>query len=247
VRRFTRCGSTSTSTSSPARRRSSSARSRSRSWGAPFHSLRQYLDFNVFSGKAAEQFGSEPFTLYLPYLAMLAPWAWVGLLRKPAPVFVSASVAYLLAIFVTAHKEPRFLYPALVMLCVGAAPAAVEWLARRGPALVAAAALLSLSFFFFDSTFKAERPEQFRLEAKAWPDATGLFITPEGTWGAGGAFWLGKNIPWFTCDYPQQFLFAARDPRFNRVVTWDKHYAEELQGMGFHVIEEQGPATLWGR
>jgi hypothetical protein len=216
-------------------------------WGAPFHSLREYIDFNVISGKAAQQFGSEPVTLYLPFVAMLAPWAWLGLVRKPAPVFVAASVAYLLAIFATAHKEPRFLYPALVVLSVGAAPGAIEWLARRGKALVAAAALLSLPFFFFDTPFMAQRPEQFRLEAKAWPGATGLFITPEGTWGAGGAFWLGKNIPWFTCDFPQQFMFAARDPRFNRAVTWDKHYAAELKDIGFHVIEEQGPATLWGR
>ena len=51
-------------------------------WGAPFHSLRAYLDFNVFSGKAAQQFGSDPFTVYLPYLAMLAPWAWLGFLKR---------------------------------------------------------------------------------------------------------------------------------------------------------------------
>ena len=56
-------------------------------WGAPFHSLRAYFDFNVFSGKAAQQFGSDPFTVYLPYLAMLAPWAWLGFLKRSSGVF----------------------------------------------------------------------------------------------------------------------------------------------------------------
>jgi hypothetical protein len=216
-------------------------------WGDWFHSLRAYLDFNVFSGKSAQEFGSEPFTLYLPFLLMLAPWAWVGLLRRPSGVFIAASVAYGVAIFMTAHKEPRFLYPGLIMLSVGAAPAALEWLGRRGLAVTAAAAVASLAFFFLSTPFKPERTEQFRLLAKAWPDATGLFITPEGTWGAGGYFWVGRNIPWFTCDFPQQFLPATRDPRFNRAVTWDKHYDAELKGTGYHVLEEQGPATLYGR
>ena len=60
------------------------------------------------------------------------------------------------------------------------------------------------------------RPEQFRLEARAWPAATGLFIIPEGIWGAGGNFWLGKNIPWFTCDFPEdgRFQSAMRDPTY---------------------------------
>ena len=38
------------------------------SWGAPFHSLLRYLEFNVQSGKAAKHFGAEPWWFYLPWL-----------------------------------------------------------------------------------------------------------------------------------------------------------------------------------
>jgi hypothetical protein len=219
-------------------------------WGAPFHSLRAYLDFNVFSGRAAAQFGADPFYVYLPYLAMLAPWAWFGLLKKPSGVFVAAAVAYLLAIFLTAHKEPRFVYPALVLLSVAGAPGVLEWLGARGRlGLTAAACVASLPFFLLDTPLEAQRPEQFRMQAKAWPAATGFFIIPEGIWGAGGNFWLGKNIPWFTCDYPEdgRFQQAMRDPTYNRVVTWEKHGHDALLGAGFTVLEESGPARLYGR
>jgi GPI mannosyltransferase 3 len=216
-------------------------------WGAPFHSLRAYLDFNVFSGRAAAQFGKDPFWVYLPYVAMLAPWAWLGFLKKPPGVFVVAGLAYLLAIFLTAHKEPRFIYPALVILSVAAAGGALELLSRRGPALTGLAAVASLAFFWFDTPLKPERPDQFRLTARAWPHATGFFIIPEGTWGAGGYFWLGKNIPWFTCDFPQQFQHIVGDPRFNRAINYDHHYDAELSAAGFKVLLQDGRAVLWGR
>jgi hypothetical protein len=218
-------------------------------WGAPFHSLRAYLDFNVFSGRAAQQFGSDPFLIYLPYLAMLAPWAWLGFFKRPSGVFMSAGLTYLIAICLTAHKEPRFIYPALVVLSVGAVGGALELLGRRGPVLAALACVASLGFFFFDSALKPERPEQFRLTARAWPQATGYFLIPEGVWGAGGDFWLGKNIPWFTCDFPAdpRFGAAVADPRFNRVVTFDGHGDPELQAAGFQLLMTDGRAKLFGR
>ncbi|MBL8950223.1 MAG: glycosyltransferase family 39 protein [Myxococcaceae bacterium] len=216
-------------------------------WGAPFHSLRQYLDFNVFSGKAAAQFGQDPYTIYLPYLAMLAPWVWLGIPKRPSGIFVAAGLAYLAAIFFTAHKEVRFIYPAMVMLSVGAVGASLEVLSKRGLGLTAAATAASLTFFFFETPLKPDRPEQFRLTARAWPEATGFFIIPEGTWGAGGYFWLGKNIPWFTCDFPQQFAPAVQDARFNRAINIDNHYDAELTASGFQILQRDGRAKLWGR
>ncbi len=230
-------------------------------WGAPFHSLRAYLDFNVFSGKAAAQFGAEPFTIYLPYLAMLAPWAWLGVTKKPSGVFVASGLAYLAAIFFTAHKEVRFIYPAMIVLSVGAVGASLDALRSRGPGLTAAACAASLAFFFFDTPLKPERPEQFKLTAHAWPDATGYFVLPEGVWGSGGYFWLGKNIPWFTCDFPEdgRFQQAMADPRFNRVVSWEPRsddvseqqrqvrVREAMTAAGFRTLEEAGPARLYGR
>jgi len=230
-------------------------------WGAPFHSLRAYLNFNVFSGQAAQQFGSDPFTIYLPYLAMLAPWVWFGIPKKPSGIFVAAGLAYLAAIFFTAHKEVRFIYPALVMLSVAGVGASLEVLAKRGPALTAAACAASLAFFFFDTPLKPERPEQFRLTARAWPEATGYAVLPEGVWGAGGYFWLGKNIPWFTCDYPEdgRFQQAMTDPRFNRIVSWEPPSTDPneqqrqvrlhaaFDAAGFKVLATDGAAKLYGR
>ncbi|MBK7862980.1 MAG: mannosyltransferase [Archangiaceae bacterium] len=216
-------------------------------WGAPFHSLRAYLDFNVFSGKAAQQFGSDPFTVYLPYVAMLAPWAWAGFFKRPSGVFIAAGLTYLAAICVTGHKEPRFIYPALVVLSAGSVGAALELITRRGLALTALACVASLGFFFFDSQLKPERPEQFRLTARAWPEATGYFLIPEGVWGAGGYFWLGRNIPWFTCDFPQQFQQVVPDGRFNRAVSYEGRGEAELEAAGFKLLQADGRAKLWGR
>ncbi len=218
-------------------------------WNEPFHSLRTYLDFNVFTHKAADQFGSDPFYTYLPYLGMLAPWAWLSL-RAPRAlpgVFVAAAFAYLAAIFLTAHKEPRFIYPALVILSIAAAPVALAWIARFGVTAVAVASALSLFFFALDTPLRVQRPEQFRLEAKAWPDATAFILIPEGMWGSGGYFWLGKNIPWSVADFPEQIAQPLRDPRLNRVVTWEKRADAELKAAGFRVVEEQGLGTLYAR
>ena len=225
-------------------------------WGDWFHSFRAYYAFNVQSGQAAAQFGAEPIWFYLPFLGYLAPWAWPGFLRwfrHPAErgsLFLAAAVSYLAAITWVPHKEARFLYPALVLLIVAAAPAALQLLARWQKSWpIAVAAALSLAFFPFETPWSPQRPEQFRLEAKAGRDATGFFLIPEGVWGSGGFYWLGKNIPWFTCDFPEdpRFVQAMHTPAFNRVVSWEKHGDAELKAAGFRVLDEQGKATLYAR
>jgi phosphatidylinositol glycan class B len=216
-------------------------------FGKPFYTVQQYFELNVFTNKATEDHGVQPISYYLPFLAMLAPWAWLGFARKPSLPFVIAGASYLALELFTAHKEARFLYPGMVVLVAGAAPGAIEWLHKRAVAAVAVAALTSLPFFYLDTPFLAQRPEQFRLEAKAWPDATGLIMVNEGRWGAGGNFWLGRDIPFLTCDFPYQFADAAQDARYNRAVSWDKRGDAELRAAGFHVLEEQGLGTLYGR
>lgn len=225
-------------------------------WGSFLHSFRAYYAFNVQSGQAAAQFGGEPWWFYLRWLGVLAPFAWpgfIGFFRSPALrlfSLVAGAATYLVAISAVAHKEVRFIYPALVLLCVAATPAALALLQKAAvPALKPLAAAASLPFFWLDSPLQAERPEQFRLEAKAARAATGFFIIPEGVWGSGGYFWLGKNIPWFTCDFANdgRFVAAMRDPRFNRVVSFDGHAEAELAQAGFQVLERDGRAALWGR
>lgn len=228
-------------------------------WGEAFHSLKRYLEFNVLSGQAAQQFGSSPASFYLPLLGWLVLWAWPGLvlgaMRRVdgASVFGWCGLAYVAAISMTAHKEPRFLYPGLVLLLVGATP---PWLARlarwpkqRAQIAGAASVVAGLAILAFASPFAPERPEQFRLFVKGARDATGFVVVNEGVWGAPGFFYLGKNVPWFTCDIPQdgRFVQAMATPAFNRAITWDDRALNELQAAGFQVLETQGAGKLLGR
>jgi hypothetical protein len=230
-------------------------------WGQPFHSLRAYLDFNLFSKKAADQFGREPSGFYNEVLARALPlWVWPGLFwaawrqRPRVSLPLACATAYLAAIVLTAHKEHRFVYPALVLLVVAAAPGALEALgALRRPDLKAAlcALLVPLSFasYWVAPQLEVQRPDQFRAVVRAGREATGLLIVNEGIWGAPGFFYLGKNIPWTTCDFAHDGMFRAAmaDPRFNRVVSYDGRALAELKQAGFREVETIGLATVLAR
>ncbi len=228
-------------------------------WGEPFHSLRKYVDFNLVSGQAAAQFGAEPAWYYAPLLGWLVLWAWPGLVlgvvrrNEGASIFAFCGLVYLVAITLTPHKEARFLYPGLVLLLVAATPPWLALLGRFTPErarfLAGASVIAAVSVVFFPSPFRPERPEQFRLVVKAAREATGLVIVNEGVWGAPGFFYLGKNIPWFPCDFPEdpRFQEAMATPQFNRAVTWDDRALANLEAAGFKLLETQGPAKLLGR
>jgi phosphatidylinositol glycan class B len=190
-------------------------------WGGWWHSLQEYVDYNLLSGKA-EQFGVSPWHYYLPRL--LAPvglagvllWRWLPATR--ALLFVVPALVYVASVSVTPHKEDRFLYPALVLLTVAGAPAVAQVLARAlgravtvpaawmgrapGQALVAAVVVASLPpavpahlWPELLQGFRPQRAEQFRLVARASREATGLVLLPEGLWGSPGSFWMnGSNL-----------------------------------------------------
>jgi hypothetical protein len=231
-------------------------------WGRPFHSLLAYLDFNVLTGQAAARFGSQPGWFYLPYLAgMLPAWIWPALpfaLSKPGdrmglPLFMS--LAYLLALSLTAHKEARFLYPALVLLSAYAAPGLsrlLEILSRRWKPAAALGTSLALAAGLLPLLGLGEiRGDQFRaiVEATRPEDARGLLIVGEGVWGAGGYFYIGKQIPWTVADWPSDpsFRGAVASPAFNRAVTYDRRAEDDLVRNGFRVIDRIGRATVMVR
>jgi hypothetical protein len=95
------------------------------------------------------------------------------------------------------------------------------------------------------------RGDEFRaiVAATRGDDVKGLLIVGEGLWGAGGFFYIGKNIPWSTCDWPRDAAFRAAmtDRRFNRVVTVDGRTLPELQAAGFRVVEQVGRQTVLAR
>ncbi|HYI01728.1 mannosyltransferase [Hyalangium sp.] len=234
-------------------------------WGTPFHSFIAYLRFNVLSGEAARQFGANPPSFYVPVLLTALPlWFWLtvplgyaALRRRRAvslPLF--CAVAYGLAVTATPHKEERFLYPALVLLLLAAAPALAAWLmdTARAARVRSVISFVSLSSTVVAASFYPPhdlRGDQFRAIVAATRDerASGLLIVNEGLWGAGGFFYIGKNIPWLTCDWPhdQAFQHAMRDSTFNRAVTFGGRALPELQAAGFRVVGQVGRETMLAR
>ncbi len=232
-------------------------------WGKPLHSLLAYTAFNA-SHQAAVIFGSEPPGYYLPiWLKVLPLWSWLGLwgvLRRHrgALPLLGSTALYLLAISVTPHKEDRFLYPATVLWTVATAPAAVALLlSLRSPRVQAAAGLGAL-VLSLATPLRLEPPRkkdhfQAIVRATRAPEARGLLyineVPNETVWGAGGYFYIGKNIPWLTSDRPEDanFQAAMRDPTYNRVVTFRSRGVPELERHGFSVVERIGRATVLAR
>ncbi|MBU8899536.1 mannosyltransferase [Corallococcus sp. M34] len=232
-------------------------------WGSPFHSFFAYARFNVLSDGAAATFGAAPPDFYLqPILNSVPVWGWaavplglLGLRRSRAlSLPLVCALAYVAILLSTPHKEARFLYPGLVLGLMAAAPRVAEFiLARQRQVLRWGLGGLAVVL----GTVHAEgfppddlRADQFRAIVSATRDgARGLLIVNEGLWGAGGFFYIGKNIPWRTCDWPQDAAFQAsiRDPDFNRAVTFEKRALAELQAAGFHVVREVGRETVLAR
>jgi len=109
-------------------------------WSVPFHSIIENLRFNIVEGRS-HLYGTSPWYAYLDEFQ--ARWGVVGSLvlgglalcgarRQPLPLLVALVVV---AIHSTiAHKEYRFLYPAIPLLVLCAAIGSADlsrWLAGR--------------------------------------------------------------------------------------------------------------------
>jgi 4-amino-4-deoxy-L-arabinose transferase-like glycosyltransferase len=232
-------------------------------WGAPFHSLLAYLDFNLISGKAARSYGRKPVFFYVARLLRWAPlWAWPGLVwavrqkapRVPLPALLA--FVYLLVISIAPHKEPRFAYPALVLFAMAAVPGILGAIERRMSAerrRLGALVVVTVSlghYFFLGTGLVAERGEAFRAIIRATRhEATGLLVLNDGVWGAGGYFYIGKRIPWLASGKGSDpaYLAALETPEYNRAVTYDDVALPELLRAGFHVTERIGRAAILER
>ncbi len=233
-------------------------------WGRPFHSFFAYVDFNVFSGEAARRFGAAPASFYVhPFVSGVPLWAWLalplgllGLRRRFAlSLPLCCGALYLATLLGTTHKEPRFLYPGLVLGTLAAAPLLADFVVGRsravqqwGLGLLALAATLAAGWYYPPDDL---RGDQFRaiVSATREDSVTGLLIVNEGVWGSGGYFYIGKNIPWGTCDEPSDTMFqtAMRDRRYNRAVTFEGRALAELQAAGFRIVDQVGRETVLAR
>jgi GPI mannosyltransferase 3 len=91
-------------------------------WGAWFHSAREYLRFNLTEGRSV-QWGAEPADYYVRVLVtslgpglMLLLSALVGLAFRRAPGPLVTAVAFVALHAAIPHKELRFVIPALPLL-----------------------------------------------------------------------------------------------------------------------------------
>jgi hypothetical protein len=232
------------------------------SWGAPFHSLLAWTRFNVLSDGAVRAFGALPASFYPPLLLGFLPaWVWPFLvygLWLPPPgrarvgLALAMATATLVSLLLTPHKEERFLYPVVVLLVLEAAPALgrlLEALPLSG-AIPLGTVALGLSLLSASTQVDA-RGDEFRalVRPARGPQVTGLLIVNEGLWGSGGFFYLGKHIPWLTCDWPSDGAFRAAmgDARFNRAVTFEGRALEALRAAGFRVTGRVGRETMLER
>jgi hypothetical protein len=226
-------------------------------WGHLFQSLLTYLRFNVLSSGAALRFGEAPPSYYIwPLLASVPLWVWAAplLAKGTRPeglgASLSAAAAYAVALLLTPHKEERFVYPLAQLLVFAAAPLLATALTRLQPrrAWVTGALAASLATWV---AVPDVRGDEFRalVHAAQLPGTSGLLIVNEGLWGSGGFFYLGKRIPWLTCDWPRDATFqqAIRDSRFNRAITFEGRALTELEAAGFHRVRQVGRETELAR
>jgi len=99
-------------------------------WGAPFRSVLVYVRTNL--GGVASAFGVTPPLAYLgtersiwgPALALIIATATLG--AKRAPTTLAVALVVLFTFSAVGHKEPRFIYPALLPLFVTCGIGTVE-------------------------------------------------------------------------------------------------------------------------
>ena len=132
-------------------------------WGYPFESSWRYVDYNLFHGMQRD-FGVNPWYQYADYLlfywgpgiALLVLLGIVGSVYVPVLVIMAVIVA--LEHTFIAHKEFRFIYPAVlfgVVLAAIGAGSAVSWMARQLPRFRVQLAIAALFFWFVFSVGEA--------------------------------------------------------------------------------------------
>jgi len=214
-------------------------------WGAPFSSFIKSFQINVLDGKA-KHFGVEPFYWFfteawrnwaacVPLFAALIAYKF----REKLPwILVGASIV--LSHSLIAHKEYRFIYPALMCFVIAAAigsadvlQKAIAVLPKRKKLLTAltlllwctASAALALSPPFLRNWKRSRELVQAYYFLHTQKDMCGLLTYDTGWWDSGGYAHLHRNIPIYdnlTADFETEDV----TPLANYVLVRDSSLGE---------------------
>ena len=243
-------------------------------WGTPFHSYVRNPIENLVAGRSL-WFGTEPWYGYLKsflqvwifsFGAILGLFAW-GARRHPLPALIAGMV--LLVHSAIAHKEYRFVYPAIALILLVAALASAELLhelQRRRPAWRTQALALAALAWTLASLGAAARlsPEHVVAghsvshDALYWrrhegskrsfaalsqrDDVCGVALLGVGWAFSGGYTHLHRDVPLFVVRRPEGI--AASMPHANYLVT---HRLDAPRLEAYTRERCWGPICLYGR
>jgi GPI mannosyltransferase 3 len=182
-------------------------------WGAPFSSFINYFKINILDGKA-KHYGIEPIYWYIvqiyenwfvciPVFILLIAYK----IKEKVP-WILAAAAIVISHSAIAHKEYRFIYPALTCFLVAAALGSgdvVQRLARHYPKVRVTAAVivlwctasvaLAISPPFLRNWKRSRELVQAYYFLHSRTDMCGLFLYDTGWWDSGGYAHLHRNVP----------------------------------------------------
>ncbi len=229
-------------------------------WGAPFHSLVRFVDFNLFSGAAATHFGSAPLSKFLPILASMLPvvllWHFGRGLRR-LELAAGTFAFYLAFVLVTPHKEARFLVPLMPLFAAIAARPLTSDLARlrgRRWALALAVALFATNSAAAATVLRPFGMHRGIVDATIAcgrePDFSGAIIAGTPWWGTAGRFYLHRRGPALVTAglSAAAIARALTDPVYSdALVTGTAISARQLAAAGFVPIHRFGRVKWWHR
>ncbi|MBI3180550.1 MAG: hypothetical protein HYZ28_00150 [Myxococcales bacterium] len=212
-------------------------------FGGWFHSALKYFEFNLIQDRATG-WGVGPWYFYFRHLFSSMPALAIGLglgsamAGRRAAGLLAIAVAFFALHSWVAHKELRFVIPALPLFCALCAVGLSELPARvsrwaASPSLLLAAlwsAASHRSLTFGDLGQYPERPgasayddfgpvNRMLLAAHERPDLCGIRVDIAHLAWAGGHTYLHRKVPLYHLGWPP---IEART--FNYVITWASHH-----------------------
>lgn len=179
------------------------------------------------NGARADATLGWPAAQHEPVQLTRVPQLLLVVVALPPAVLALSSAVLCPEHYPDAAQETRFLYPALV--------------------IVAMAVGMPNDFI----TRTSNSSDEFRAIVAVGRDAqaSGVLILDESRLGTGGFFYLGRNIPWPTCERVVQpeCTAALTDPRINRALARSPEHLAVLQASGFRPIRRIGQETILAR